>query len=101
MDIPLSFGRWLKRRRVELELTQAELAQRIGYALVTLRKIESDDLRPSQQVAERLAEHLAIPQVDRDAFISFARGETGQVYFTRVGELPAELAVAAPSSSIS
>ncbi len=28
----LSFGRWVQRRRKALDLTQAELAQRVGYA---------------------------------------------------------------------
>jgi transcriptional regulator with XRE-family HTH domain len=37
-DVP--FGLWLKRQRRALDLTQEEIAQRIGCALVTLRKIE-------------------------------------------------------------
>jgi len=56
MDEDLSFGRWVKSRRVALRLTQAELADRTGYSTVTIRKIETDDLRPSQQITKRLAE---------------------------------------------
>ena len=35
-----SFGRWLQRRRKALDLTQEELAQRVGCAAETIRKIE-------------------------------------------------------------
>ncbi len=70
-----SFGYWVRRRRKALDLTQAELAQQVGCALVTLKKIEWDERRPSPQMAERLADVLAIPAVDRDHFIHMARGE--------------------------
>jgi predicted ATPase len=53
-------------------LTQVELAQRIGCAVVTIRKIEADERRPSQQIAERLARHLAIPTEEQDAFLKAA-----------------------------
>lgn len=88
MEIPLSFGRWLKRRRVELELTQAELAQRIGYSIVTVRKIESDDLRPSQQIAERLADDLVVAPQDRAAFLRFARGKPTADDFSQLAAFP-------------
>ena len=70
-----SFGRWLQRRRKALDLTQEELAQRVGCAAETLRKIEADVRRPSRQMAERLAEALEIPGVDRAAFVKAARAE--------------------------
>jgi len=38
--LPEYFGEWLKLRRNELDLTQAELAQRAGCSVPTLRKIE-------------------------------------------------------------
>ena len=68
-----SFGLWLKLRRKALRLTQAEVAQQIGCAVVTLRKIEADERRPSERIAERLAGHLAIPAAERSAFIKAAR----------------------------
>jgi len=37
------------------------LAQRVGCAGVTIRKIETDERRPSRQIAERLADVLADP----------------------------------------
>ena len=51
----LPFGLWLKRQRRALDLTQEELAQQIGCALVTLRKIETGERRPSKPILERLA----------------------------------------------
>ncbi|MFN2197917.1 MAG: ATP-binding protein [Anaerolineales bacterium] len=69
-----SFGYWLKRRRKALDLTQAALADRVGCAVVTIKKIEADERRPSRQIAARLAEALAIPEQEQEAFIQTARG---------------------------
>jgi predicted ATPase/transcriptional regulator with XRE-family HTH domain len=71
-DVP-SFGAWLKRRRKALDLTQEGLAQLVGCAVVTIRKLEAEVQPPSRQLAERLAEHLAIPPEERATFIQFAR----------------------------
>jgi predicted ATPase/tetratricopeptide (TPR) repeat protein/DNA-binding XRE family transcriptional regulator len=68
------FGHWLKQRRQALDITQDELARRIGYAGDTLRKLETGARRPSRQAADLLAGHLHIPISDREAFIAFARG---------------------------
>ncbi len=68
-----SFGRWVRERRRTLDLTQEELARRVGCAAVTLRKIEYDQLRASQQIAERLAMALGIPLDDRAEFVRRAR----------------------------
>jgi len=46
-----SFGYWVRRRRKALDLTQAELARRVGAAAITIQKIEADERRPSRQVA--------------------------------------------------
>jgi WD40 repeat protein/transcriptional regulator with XRE-family HTH domain len=75
VTVETSFGRWLQRRRKALDLTQEELAQRVGCAAETLRKIEADVRRPSRQIAERLAEALEIPEEDRAAFVKAARAE--------------------------
>jgi transcriptional regulator with XRE-family HTH domain len=58
-----------------LDLTQAELARGVGCAAITIRKIERDERRPSRQMAELLAEHLAIPSSQLDAFLRSGRGE--------------------------
>jgi predicted ATPase/transcriptional regulator with XRE-family HTH domain len=74
MDEIDSFGYWVRRRRKALDLTQEDLAQRVGCAAVTLRKIEADQRRPSSQMAERLATCLALPGEECPAFLAAAVG---------------------------
>ena len=74
MHEQLSFGSWLKQRRRLLDLTQQDVAQRAACSLSTLRKIESDDLLPSKELAHLLAGTLGIPATEQEAFIAFARG---------------------------
>jgi len=73
--IDYSFGSWIKRRRKALDLSQQELADRVGCSLSAIFKIESDDRRPSQQIAVLLAEHLQIPPEQRALFLRVARRE--------------------------
>ena len=75
MNSGITFGQRIKAQRQELGLTQDELARRVGCASVTLRKIEYGDLRPSVQIAERLAMALNIPREERAAFVRLARAE--------------------------
>ncbi|HEY3290437.1 MAG TPA: tetratricopeptide repeat protein [Anaerolineae bacterium] len=84
-----TFGAWLKQRRKELDLTQAELAGQIGCAADTVKKMESGALRPSKQLAELLAVFFGIPTSERAAFVGFARGVAANTNFetvTRAGE---------------
>lgn len=71
----LSFGYWVQQRRKALDLTRPGLAQRVSCSPVTIKKIERDERRPSRQIAVLLADHLVIPDEDRDKFIRMARGE--------------------------
>ena len=73
MDESLSFGDWLRRRRRALDLTQDQLARRVGCALGTIRKLETEERRPSREVAERLAEVLELPDDERAAWVRLAR----------------------------
>src|SRR5262245_2555112 len=75
MEESASFGAWIRRRRKALDLTQEALAQQIGCAPGTIRKIETDQRRPSRQLAELLADHLAIAPAERVAFLKAARAE--------------------------
>src|SRR5262245_31011339 len=100
MERTTSFGYWVRRRRKALDLTQAELAQRVGCADVTIRRIEADERRPSRQVAERLAECLAIPSVERAAFLSAARAELAADRLTISAEPVAPQAEATPTVSL-
>jgi predicted ATPase/transcriptional regulator with XRE-family HTH domain len=73
MDDASSFGPWLRKRRKACDLTQAELARRVGCVEGTIRKFEADELRPSRQVAGLLATHLGLPPAEHAAFVAFAR----------------------------
>src|SRR5262245_65886583 len=84
MDGKTSFGRWLRSRRKELELTQDDLARRVGCAAITIRKIEAGTRLPSAQIARRLADFLEIADEERTAFLRLARAEPEP----RLGNLP-------------
>ncbi len=73
MDNHVTFGDWVRRRRRMLDLTQGELARRVGCAPISIRKMEANEQRPSKMLAERLAMHLEIPASEYTNFIRFAR----------------------------
>ncbi|HET9495729.1 MAG TPA: helix-turn-helix transcriptional regulator, partial [Chloroflexia bacterium] len=68
-----SFGEWLRARRRALDLTQCELAQRVGCAEDTIGRIETGTRRPSKQVAALLADALGVPMQSHWDFVRFAR----------------------------
>jgi len=74
-DSHLYFGEWIKHRRQELDLTQAQLAKRASCSVFAIRKIEAGERRPSRQLGELLAKSLEIPSDDQTTFIQVARGE--------------------------
>ncbi|MHB1199599.1 MAG: AAA family ATPase [Polaromonas sp.] len=84
-----SFGYWLRRRRKALDLTQDALAQKVCCSQAAIKKIEAEERRPSRGLAERLAEQLAIPALERAAFVQAARTlqTTGRL---PLDELPVE-----------
>jgi WD40 repeat protein/serine/threonine protein kinase/DNA-binding XRE family transcriptional regulator len=67
------FGNKVRKLRRQHDLTQEELARRVGCAAITVRKIEAGDLRPSKQIAELLAKALSIPLEERSEFVQQAR----------------------------
>jgi predicted ATPase/DNA-binding XRE family transcriptional regulator len=73
----ISFGEWLKRRRKHADLTREALAQQIGCASVTIKRIETNTSRPSQQLAERILKHLDIPSTDWVPLLRAARTRVG------------------------
>src|SRR6266540_2259899 len=73
----ISLGLWIKRRRKALDLSQDELAQRVGCSLATIQKLEGDARRPSREIAALLADKLALAADERTAFIQAARAELG------------------------
>lgn len=74
-DDIFSFGSWVRRRRRALDMTQAALADRVGCAEISIRKIEADAFRPSREIAEVLATCLQIPPAERAMFLQVARAE--------------------------
>ncbi|MCC6187590.1 MAG: tetratricopeptide repeat protein [Anaerolineales bacterium] len=75
VETRVGFGAWLRRSRKALDLTQAELAGAAGCSAITLRKIEAEERRPSEQLARRLAECLGVSLAQLGAFLRFARGD--------------------------
>jgi len=73
LETETSFGTWLRHQRRQLDLTQTALAARIGYSVVTIRKLERDELRPSKQLAERLAQFLEPTPEQQAGVVAFAR----------------------------
>jgi transcriptional regulator with XRE-family HTH domain len=65
---------WLRQRRKLLGLTYKEIALQVGCAVVTLKKIESGERKPSLQMAEKLADCLQIEDEVRPAFLADIRG---------------------------
>jgi len=89
-----AFGSQLKRQREALKLTQQQLGQRVGCSTMTIRKIESGERRPSEQIADLLAKHLNIPSGERAEFVALARAkpdEQGSRVETRPNNLPVGL----------
>jgi transcriptional regulator with XRE-family HTH domain len=74
METTNSFGYWIRRQRKALDLTQRTLAEQIGCSLAAIKKIESDERRPSLQIAKLLVEVLGIPAEQREMFLECARG---------------------------
>lgn len=70
-----SFGNWVKQRRRKLDLKQRELAECVHCSIDTIRKIESDERRPSPQLAMQLAQGLGIDESDIGTFLKCARGD--------------------------
>ncbi len=86
METTASFGYWVRRQRKALDLTQQQLAQQVGCALVTIKKIEYDERQPSPELAELLAKTLMIPSAERRLFIACALREASSENLT----LPAQ-----------
>src|ERR1044071_4529057 len=73
----ISFGDWVRQRRRILDLTQQELADQVGCARITVRRIESGALKPSKELAQILLEKLGAPSTQGKVWLGFARGVSG------------------------
>ncbi|MHB8644446.1 MAG: helix-turn-helix domain-containing protein [Thermomicrobiales bacterium] len=74
MEIPESFGQWLKGERKKRRLTQQALGQHVSYSADHIRKVEADERHFGEAQARLLVEFLGIPLADRDAFVAWAHG---------------------------
>ena len=68
-----TFGKWLKSNRRAQDLTQVELAQRVGCAEITIRKIEANHLMPSKHLVYLLLHALAVPRGEYERLVRLAR----------------------------
>ena len=73
--VEMSFGDWLKHRRLGLGLTQSQLALQINCSTSALRKFESEERRPSAETIKQLAEIFNIPPEEHGSLLRFARGD--------------------------
>jgi predicted ATPase/DNA-binding XRE family transcriptional regulator len=74
MPESISFGAWLRKQRRALDLTQKAFADQIGCAEITVRRMEADEYKPSNELALVLFENLGIPEPERTPWVRFARG---------------------------
>ena len=96
----MSFGEWLRRQRSGRGLTQKQLAHQVGCATITLRKIESEERRPSAEIVERLAAIFEIPKNEQTNFLKFARGDWTKAPGESSGEKPWQEMKAAPRTNL-
>lgn len=98
----VSFGRLIRARRRALDLTQEDLAHKVGYSVITIRKVEADERRPSRQLVHRLAQSLDIPVDQHESFAALGRAgesEPGGDLLRRIAGL-APLADVVPPSNL-
>lgn len=88
-----TFGKEVRQRRERLGLTREQLARNVGCAAVTLYKIEINERRPSQQIAELLAQHLGVAAQDVAEFVQFARARPAEPPTNTSHNIPASLVV--------
>ena len=96
-----SFGNWVKRRRKAQDLTRQELARKVGCSVSAIIKIESDERRPSRQIAGLLAVQLGVPEEQRALFLKVARREKGAEALGSVSavDVPAGLEIISRSAA--
>ena len=96
-----TFGVWLKARRRRLDLTQQALAEQSSCSVVTIRKIEQGDRRPSKQLAALMAAALQVPAEQVAEFVAFARQDPDSTLVPpdlQPSDLPLALRPSAPES---
>ncbi len=62
--LPKKIGKKIQKRRKEMELSQEELAEKIGVSRAYMGFIEQGRNAPSLEVLEKIAKHLKLPISD-------------------------------------
>ena len=65
-----SFGAEVRQRRQQLGLTREQLAHQVSCAAVTIYKIETNERRPSLQLARLLARALGWSASEAEALVA-------------------------------
>ena len=81
-----TFGQWLKAKRERLDVSRAEVAQRAHCSVSTVKKVETDERRPSRQMAAMLLNALDVPSAEREALLDLARGSDTESLLPKRGE---------------
>lgn len=76
-----SFGQCLKAYRKARDLTQEELAELVGCASESIRKMEANRQRPSKYLAGLIAAQLELPPEEQKAFVHLARSRLGSLNY--------------------
>jgi predicted ATPase/DNA-binding XRE family transcriptional regulator len=71
-----TLGDWMKQRRKALDISQADLARKVGCSVEHIRKVERGVRRPSREIALLIAEALGIPPGERAYFTAELRETT-------------------------
>ena len=95
-----SFGDWLRLKRKALDLTREGLADRVGCSAATIRKLETEERRPSAQIVGRLAEIFNIPTNEQVKFLAFARGDLRSIPTEIQEEFPWRASTEPPRSNL-
>jgi predicted ATPase/transcriptional regulator with XRE-family HTH domain len=83
MSYPQTFGQWVKQRRKAYDYTRCALAAQVGCTVSMLEKVEADQRRPSQLLAERLVAQLALDSENRSSLVTWARAGSSEKQLTR------------------
>jgi predicted ATPase/transcriptional regulator with XRE-family HTH domain len=95
-----SFGYWLRQRRRALDLTQEQLAHRVGCSAAAIRKFEAEERRPSAQMAGRIAEIFGVAPDEQESFLRFARGDWKSAPTARGEQAPWIASTMTPRSNL-
>jgi predicted ATPase/DNA-binding XRE family transcriptional regulator len=97
MSASETFGQLLKYYRVRQGLTQDTLAERVGCATQTVRKIEAGQRRPSFAMAARFAQMLELAPDERAAWLLATRqGASNAAVAPEAAPQPADPMAIAP-----